>query len=60
MLGLSGVAVPMGFILCILSTLLCVVYGIMNWNKGYIQEEELKLEEVWKDEEKEMKKLFKE
>ncbi|MCP3927068.1 MAG: hypothetical protein GY714_31300 [Desulfobacterales bacterium] len=60
MLGLSGVAVPLGFILCILSTLLCVVYGIMNWNKGYIKEEELKLEEVWKDEEKEMKKLFKE
>lgn len=59
MLGLSGVAVPLGFIMCILSTLLCVVYGVKNWNKGYIQEEELQKEEVWKDEEKNVKKLFK-
>lgn len=60
MFGLSGFAVPLGFALCILSTLLCVVYGVKNWNKGYIQEEELKKEEVWKDEDEKVKKLFKE
>ncbi len=40
MLGLEGVAVPLGFILTILSTLLCIVYGIMTWNTGYVTEEE--------------------
>ena len=52
MLGLEGIAVPLGFILTILSTLLCVIYGIANWNKGYVTEEELKQEKTWKETEK--------
>lgn len=51
MLGLEGVAVPLGFVLTILSTLLCVFYGIKNWNKGYVTEEEMVQESVWKAEE---------
>lgn len=51
MLGLEGIAVPLGFILTILSTVLCVVYGIINWNKGYVTEEELDMERTWKEEE---------
>ena len=51
MLGLEGVAVPLGFIFTILSTLLCVIYGIKNWNKGYVTEEEMQQELVWKAEE---------
>ncbi len=55
MLGLEGVAVPLGFILTILSTLLCVFYGIKNWNKGYVTEEEMEQENVWKAEESRVK-----
>lgn len=49
MLGLEGIAVPLGFILTILSALLCIIYGLLNWNKGYVTEEELRQEEVWKE-----------
>ena len=56
MLGLEGVAVPLGFILTILSALLCIVYGLLNWNKGYVTEEELKQEEAWKQTEAHVKK----
>ena len=33
-LGLSDFGIISAYVLCILSTLLCVVYGIVNWNKG--------------------------
>lgn len=55
MLGLDGIAVPLGFILTLLSTILCVIYGILNWNKGYITHEEIKQEERWKKENKKVK-----
>lgn len=54
MLGLEGVAVPLGFILTILSTLLCIIYGLVNWNKGYVTEEELRQEKDWKEVEAEV------
>jgi len=34
MLGIEDPWVWLAYILCILSTLLCVVYGIVTWNKG--------------------------
>lgn len=34
MLGFKDPWITAAFILCILSTLLCVVYGGLNWNKG--------------------------
>lgn len=49
MLGLEGIAVPLGFILTILSAVLCIVYGLVNWNKGYVTEDELRQEETWKE-----------
>ena len=55
MLGLDGIAVPLGFLLTIFSTVLCIVYGIKNWNRGYITEEELKQEQVWKEEDAKVK-----
>ena len=33
-LGIPDPWVLSGYILVILSTLLCVIYGIINWNKG--------------------------
>ncbi len=55
MLGLEGVMVPLGFVLTILSTVLCIVYGIKNWNKGYVTEQEMEQEHVWKAEESKVK-----
>lgn len=55
MLGLDGFAVPLGFILTILSTILCIIYGIINWNKGYVTQEEMQQEEVWKQEDSKVK-----
>jgi len=50
-LGIADPWVALVFVLCILSALLCVVYGLINWNKG---EEPVKQEDVaWAKEEKE-------
>jgi hypothetical protein len=34
MLGLADWKISLAYILCILSTILCVVYGIMYWKRG--------------------------
>lgn len=50
-LGIPDPWIWMAYILCILSMLLCVVYGLINWNKG---EEPVQPEDVqWAKEEKE-------
>ncbi len=50
LLGIQDIWVWLAYILSILSTVLCVVYGLINWNKG---EEPVKPEDVdWAKEEK--------
>ncbi len=51
MLGLEGILVPLGMILTLLSTVLCIVYGVLNWNKGYMTDEEFSQEQQWNEEE---------
>lgn len=34
MLGIPDAGIWLAYLLCIASTILCVVYGIINWNKG--------------------------
>jgi hypothetical protein len=34
MLGIPDVSIWLAYVLCIASAILCVVYGIINWNKG--------------------------
>lgn len=54
-LGIEDPWVWSAYILCILSMLLCVVYGTLNWNKGSEDEEEQIKEEIeWHKKEKEM------
>jgi len=50
MLGLGDFSVTLCFYLVILSTLLCIVYGALNWNKG---EDKVALSEAEKKWEKE-------
>mgnify|MGYP006276219461 CR=1 FL=1 len=51
MLGLDDPMIWLAYLLCILSALLCLVYGAINWNKGGepITEEDIE----WAREEKE-------
>lgn len=50
MLGIEDKWVAAAYVLCILSSLLCVAYGIINWNRG---EDEAKAEDLrWAREEK--------
>jgi len=49
MLGLSGFGVFLAYVLTIAAAVLCVVYGIMNWNKPSMEEEkkEIAEEQAW-------------
>lgn len=50
MLGIEDKWVWLAYVLCILSSLLCVVYGLANWNKG---EETVEQDDIrWAAEEK--------
>lgn len=51
--GLHDPWIIMGYLLCIGSTLLCIVYGATNWNRGGV---EVKGEKVaqWAKEEEEL------
>ena len=52
MLGLEGSGVYIAYILSVLSSLLCIIYGIMNWNKGGIREDtEIKETMEWEKKE---------
>jgi hypothetical protein len=43
------------YLLCIISTLLCIIYGLMNWNKGReTEEKEISEEAAWEEKEEEM------
>jgi len=51
-LGIPDPIVSSAFILLIVSTLICVIYGAVNWNKeGEISDEELNAEKEWMKEE---------
>ncbi|AXV38203.1 MAG: hypothetical protein CIT01_08330 [Methanobacterium sp. BRmetb2] len=55
MFGINDPWIWGAYILCILSTILCVVYGILNWNKGEEKEEKQIQEEIeWHEKEKDM------
>lgn len=50
MLGIEDKYVAAAYFLCIASAVLCVAYGLLNWNRG---EDEAKAEDLqWAREEK--------
>ncbi len=52
MFGIEDKYVSMVYLLCIASSLLCVVYGLINWNRG---EEKAQEEDIrWAKEEKQV------
>jgi hypothetical protein len=57
MLGIDDPWIWGVYLLCILSTLLCVLYGLINWNRGGEDEAREASEEVaWEAKEEEMEK----
>ena len=51
MLGIADPWVAAPYILSLLSTLLCVVWGVLKWNKGENEEPEEEIQH-WAEEEK--------
>jgi len=52
MFGIEDKYVSMVYLLCIASSLLCVAYGLINWNRGAekVQEEDIR----WAKDEKQV------
>ncbi len=56
MLGIDDPYVLLGYLLCIAAVLLCVIYGLVNWNRGA---EDTDADDVrWAAEEKEVEENF--
>lgn len=59
MLGFADGTIALAFLLCIGSTLLCAVYGFVNWNRGAETEAaELKEEAAWEAAEKKVEETL--
>ncbi len=52
MFGIEDPQVWLAYLLCILSAVLCVVYGVINWNRG--DETVYAEDKKWVDGEKEI------
>ena len=56
MFGILSFAICSVYLLCILSTVACLIYGVINWNKGGTDEiQDLKKSKEWQKEEEEIK-----
>lgn len=53
MFGMGDFSIFLVYTLCILSAVACVVYGIINWNKGVDEVEEINTS--YEEEEKKIK-----
>ena len=51
MLGFADSLTAWGYILSFLATILCIVYGLVNWNKGTESEEDYRRSVEWEREE---------
>lgn len=59
MLGIQDLSIFLVVLLCLLCAAFCVVYGIINWNKGQDKElEEIQEELVWEEEENKIKETL--
>ena len=45
MLGIDDPGIYMGYILTIIGVIACIIYGVINWNKGM----ETDIDEIQKD-----------
>ena len=57
MLGISGLGCWLAYVFCILSALLCIVYGIVMWNRGGKEANETELA-MWAEEQRKIEERF--
>jgi len=56
MFGIEDPVIYIGYLLTVLSLILCVVYGAINWNNGEdLEETELDIDALWEEKEEEIK-----
>jgi len=56
MMGIEDPWIYLGYIFAILSLILCVVFGIITWNKGKETDfEEIEKDKKWEDKDEKMK-----
>jgi hypothetical protein len=59
MFGINDPWILLAYLLCILSALACIIYGVRNWNKGAENEpEEMKEESKWEKVENEIEETL--
>lgn len=56
-LGMTDLSVALAYLMTLLATILCIVYGVRMWNReGDVSEEELAEERRWLKEEIDLEK----
>ena len=56
MLGINDPAIYLGYLMAILSLIACIVYGVINWNKGMEDDlTEIEKDLAWEDKEEQLK-----
>jgi len=56
MMGIEDPGIYLGYIFAILSLILCVVFGIINWNKGKETDiKKIEKDKEWEDKDDEIK-----
>jgi hypothetical protein len=58
MLGIEGFWVSLAYALCLLSALLCIFYGLINWNRGAEDAAPSPRDVTWEKEEREVEKTI--
>lgn len=59
MFGINDWGIWLAYILCFASVVLCIVYGILNWNKeGMDEAEQIQEEKNWEAKETDIKSKF--
>lgn len=58
MIGIKDPGIILAYLLSVFSSVLCIVYGILNWNKGYIKEDDVEENIVWETEEDKINEEF--
>ena len=57
MWGISGLGCWLAYVFCILSAILCVIYGIVMWNRGVEEADEAEIIK-WAKEQREIEERF--
>lgn len=58
MFGISDPAIWLGYLLTFLSLIACIVYGIVNWNKGTATPPEIEKDLQWEQKDDEIKEML--